>query len=128
MNWRHMVCLLLITALFTSFRTSGMFYGTVLFDQDISSWDTSKVKTMSLMFYNAALFNQNLSKWDVSSITDMESMSHCIVMLSWCTALLPFTSVIHTMQCKWGSIFEQLAESNALLRHCELRAMALQRN
>jgi surface protein len=47
---------------------SGMFYGTISFNQDISSWNTSNVTNMDNMFNGAESFNQNLSSWCVTSI------------------------------------------------------------
>jgi surface protein len=47
---------------------SGMFYGTISFNQDISSWNTSNVTNMDDMFNSAESFNQNLSSWCVTSI------------------------------------------------------------
>ncbi|WP_425289730.1 BspA family leucine-rich repeat surface protein [Spiroplasma endosymbiont of Notiophilus biguttatus] len=38
-----------------------MFTYTSLFNQDLSSWNTSNVKSMNGMFWNAASFNQNIS-------------------------------------------------------------------
>ena len=37
------------------------------FNQDISSWDVSKVENMNDMFYGAEDFNQNLSKWSLNT-------------------------------------------------------------
>jgi len=53
---------------------SGMFSGTFVFNQDLSSWDVSSVTNMSNMFSNALIFNQDLSNWDVSSVTSMTGM------------------------------------------------------
>ena len=51
-----------------------MFNGATAFNQNISSWNVSKVIDMSEMFYGATTFNQDLKDWDVSpeaSVTDM---------------------------------------------------------
>lgn len=44
------------------------------FNQDISKWDVSKVKTMEYMFMQNTAFNQNISSWDVSSVKNMVGM------------------------------------------------------
>ena len=44
-------------------------------DQDISSWDVSKVTNMSGMFEHS-IFNQDLSGWDVSKVTDCAFFAH----------------------------------------------------
>lgn len=53
--------------------TRFMFYGTA-FNQDISDWDTSSIKTFIQMFRNAEFFNQNIGKWDTSSMTSASNM------------------------------------------------------
>ena len=58
---------------------SGLFMGTIAFNQDISNWDVSNVTDMSNMFYNCNSFNQDISNWDVSSVKSMRCMfSGCV--------------------------------------------------
>jgi surface protein len=38
------------------------------FNQDISTWDTGAVTSMSGMLQNATAFNQDISAWDVSQV------------------------------------------------------------
>jgi len=52
---------------------SDMFDGAKKFNQNISSWDVSKVTNMSNMFSNST-FNQDISTWDVSNVKDMSNM------------------------------------------------------
>jgi surface protein len=50
-----------------------MFQSTV-FNQDISSWNTSNVTDMNGMFGYAYVFNQPIGGWDTSNVTDMGNM------------------------------------------------------
>tara|TARA_R100001440_G_scaffold75721_1_gene103752 strand:- start:3286 stop:4272 length:987 start_codon:yes stop_codon:yes gene_type:complete len=52
----------------------SLFINFMSFNQDISNWDTSNVKNMYQMFSAAPAFNQGIGKWDVSSVTNMGNM------------------------------------------------------
>ncbi len=44
------------------------------FNDDISTWDVSNVKSMAFMFSGARSFNQNIGAWDVRQVTNMQAM------------------------------------------------------
>ena len=46
------------------------------FNQDISSWDTSKVKSMTGMFWGCEFFNQPIGSWNTANVTAMLDMFH----------------------------------------------------
>ncbi len=49
-------------------------HGIRLFNEDISLWDVSNVRTMERMFFGAHEFNGDLSLWEVGQVTDMTGM------------------------------------------------------
>ena len=51
-----------------------MFNNALLFNGDISGWDTGNVTNMAHMFENASSFNQDIGGWDTSKVTNMDSM------------------------------------------------------
>ena len=61
---------------YTSLVTADVYFNNLqdYFNQDISSWDTSRVTDMSAMFLDARKFNQDISKWDVSNVGSMAYM------------------------------------------------------
>ena len=57
----------IVTTLMTNMYI--MFQNCTAFNQNIGSWDTSKVTDMGIMFENAATFNYDISEWDTSLVT-----------------------------------------------------------
>ena len=50
-----------------------MFYYSPNFNQDLNSWNTSNVISMSGIFYKAINFNQDISNWNVFNVTSMNN-------------------------------------------------------
>ena len=55
-------------------RRSTSKYWLETFNDDISAWDVSNVKSMRNMFHNAPYFNKPIGSWDVSNVRSMEGM------------------------------------------------------
>ena len=76
--------------LFCGNRYCGSYYvsGSSSFNDDISAWDTSGVKTMEGMFLYASAFNQPLGDWNIDSVTLMSYMFQAASVfdqdLGWC--------------------------------------------
>ena len=51
-----------------------MFNAAIVFNQDISSWNTSRVNNMYEMFLSATSFNQNIGNWQTGNVNTMRSM------------------------------------------------------
>jgi surface protein len=64
----------------------NLFSGWTDFNQDIGSWDTSGVVTMSAMFKGAATFNQRIP-WNTKNVRDMSAMFEGAVSLTKSVAL-----------------------------------------
>jgi len=52
----------------------GMFHANILFNQSLNLWNTSNVTNMNYMFWYAYAFNQNINNWNVSNVTTMSLM------------------------------------------------------
>jgi surface protein len=44
------------------------------FNEDISAWDVSNVKSMAGMFFQAKSFNQPIGNWNVQNVSNMNGM------------------------------------------------------
>jgi surface protein len=65
-----------------------MFYDATIFNQNISSWNTSNVLNMERMFMQST-FNQNISSWCVTNIlTKPEEFDECSTLLKHPTYLV----------------------------------------
>jgi len=52
----------------------GAFIGATEFNQDISTWDISKITNLNNVFQDAQSFNQDISSWDISNVTTMSAL------------------------------------------------------
>jgi surface protein len=53
---------------------SSLFEGKELFDDDLTGWDVSAVKSMERMFYGCTNFNGDVSTWNTENVEDMEDL------------------------------------------------------
>ena len=81
---------------------ANMFREVRSFNGDISKWNMSSVKDMSLMFFGATSFDGDQSKWDVSSVKDMSKMLYYATSF---TQKLCTTAWVHSKARK-DSMFE----------------------
>lgn len=55
-------------------NADSMFHKCKVFNQDLATWDVSRITTMNSMFADCRAFNQDISGWDVSNVTSMWMM------------------------------------------------------
>lgn len=53
---------------------TSVFQSCRIFNKNISNWNVSNVRTMTNMFFYATAYNQPLNAWDVGNVTNMASM------------------------------------------------------
>ena len=75
----------------------SMFYKAILFNKDISVWDTSKLTDMLFMFAGAKKFNRNISKWNITqwniskwNIDMLLVYGTLVLLLIWIVCLIMF--------------------------------------
>ena len=56
-----------------------IFEGAIIFNSDLSRWDTSNVTSMKGAFKSATSFNQPLNNWGTSNVTTMHQMFFCAI-------------------------------------------------
>jgi surface protein len=66
-EWKNIV-----TTLMADMR--NLFFGQILFNGPIASWDTSAVTMMDRMFSGAHAFNQPIGSWNTAAVTSMDGM------------------------------------------------------
>jgi surface protein len=62
----------IVTTLMTNMNS--LFSGIQNFNENIASWDTSRVTNMNFMFNGCNFFNQRLERWNTAEVTSMNSM------------------------------------------------------
>lgn len=98
-----------VTGMIDLFRDKGTF------NEDISNWDVSSVRTLDSTFRGASTFNQDLSSWDVTPANNMRFVSSNAVSFnqdisSWNVSSVAVTkgmfdgaSSFNQYLCAWGS-------------------------
>lgn len=56
------------------YETNGMFSKCNLFNQNINSWDMSRISNTAEMFQNCTNFNQPLDSWNMKRVSNMKQM------------------------------------------------------
>jgi surface protein len=62
-----------ITTSAATLNMGTVFNGASAFNQDISSWNMSKVTSVTGMFQSATKFDQNIGSWNISNVTNFTS-------------------------------------------------------
>ena len=58
------------------------FFCAMSFNQDLSSWDVSQVKTMTWIFCEAEAFNKDISSWNIDQVQKTYQMfAHLLIQI-----------------------------------------------